>query len=177
MLKALIRILLVSFTGVFITSCIQEPSVEIENVKGYKPIYAEQMDSQIEFGSPRLIDTPGKIYVYANYLFVNERGEGVHVINNANPASPVNMAFLKIPGNVDIAVREYVLYADSFSDLVAIDISDIRNPKVCDIERNVFNFFQEYPNVTGVYFECVDNSKGVVIAWEQTTLEKPNCYR
>jgi hypothetical protein len=36
---------------------------------------------------------------------------------------------------------------------------------------------QEYPPFTGVYFECVDPSKGVVIGWEEKQIDQPKCRR
>lgn len=75
----------------------------------------------------QLLRVPGKIYVKENILFVNELAEGVHIIDNTNPSQPELIGFIVIPGNVDIAIRENVLYADSQNDLVAIDITDPRN--------------------------------------------------
>ena len=37
------------------------------------------------------------------------------------------IGFIVIPGNVDIAIRENVLYADSQNDLIVIDITDPTN--------------------------------------------------
>lgn len=59
-------------------------------------------------------------------MYINERFEGIHVIDNRDPSSPQNVAFLDIPGNIDLAVNGDALYADSYVDLVTIDIS---NPK------------------------------------------------
>jgi hypothetical protein len=70
------------------------------------------------------LEETGKIYVKDDLLFVNEQRQGIHVIDNRNPASARMIAFLDIPGNVDIAVRGHILYADSGRDLVVADISD-----------------------------------------------------
>jgi hypothetical protein len=43
-----------------------------------------------------------------------------------------------LPGNVDIAVKGTMLYADFYSDLVAIDISDPKNAKVKKIVKDIF---------------------------------------
>ena len=55
------------------------------------------------------ITIPGKIYFKDNYLFVNEYGKGIHVIDNSNPADPKKIAFYKILGNVDMAIRGNIL--------------------------------------------------------------------
>jgi hypothetical protein len=81
---------------------------------------------------------PGKIYVKGNYLFINEIKEGIHVVDNMNPSDPKFIAFIEIPGNGDISVRNNILYADSYTDLVALNITDPANPKEVSRVENVF---------------------------------------
>ncbi|MDH5367994.1 MAG: hypothetical protein OEW67_13500 [Cyclobacteriaceae bacterium] len=178
MIKAnLFTIALSSIVFLLGVSCIEDNTLEIGSVEGYKPVYAESYQTEILFQAPRAMESPGKIYVFGNYLFVNEMQNGVHVINNSDPSNPINTAFIQIPGNVDIAVRDYVLYADNYTDLVAIDVSDMNNPLVCDREVNVFSIQRDYPDMFGVYFECVDKSKGVVTGWIPATIVNPKCSR
>jgi hypothetical protein len=111
------------------------------------------------------ISKPGKIYFKDNYLFVNEVGKGIHVIDNSNPANPEKVAFYKIVGNVDMAIRGNILYADSFIDLVAIDITDINNPVEVGRLKNIFP--QVVPEGDKWYpYSMVDRSNGVVVGWE-----------
>ncbi len=70
------------------------------------------------------LENPGKIYVKDNYLFINEVKKGIHVIDNSNPSSPRAISFIPILGNVDIAVKGNILYADSYTDFIALDISN-----------------------------------------------------
>jgi hypothetical protein len=74
--------------------------------------------------SARPLRETGKIYVKGTLLFVNEQQRGIHVIDNSDPSAPEVIAFLDIPGNVDIAIRDNILYADSHYDLVVFDIAD-----------------------------------------------------
>jgi hypothetical protein len=92
------------------------------------------------------ISHPGKIYVLGNYIFMNEIGRGVHIIDNSNPASPVNKAFIHIPGNEDIAVKGNILYADCFTDLMVIDVSD---PSNISLKTYVPNMFPDRQYVFG----------------------------
>jgi hypothetical protein len=115
--------------------------------------------------SGRALENPGKIYFKDNYLFINELNEGIHVIDNANPAQPVDIVFIQIPGNMDIAIRNNILLADSYIDLVAIDISDPLNPVEIDRIQNAF------PNVLPILDYTypvygLDFTKGVVTGWE-----------
>jgi len=80
----------------------------------------------------------GKIYLHGSYVFVNEKFEGIHVIDNSNPAQPRPVSFLRIPGNVDLAVRGNLLYADNGPDLVTLDISDPAHAQPAGRVRDAF---------------------------------------
>lgn len=105
-----------------------------------KPVYKAKQTVINEIGSQpaTTLSDPGKIYVYGDYLFVNEINKGVHIIDNSNPAKPINTRFINIPGNVDIAVRGNTLYADIFTDMVTLDISDPLAVKVTQVNNDVF---------------------------------------
>ena len=72
--------------------------------------------------APRELEKPGQLYYYHNTLFVVEKGEGIHVIDNADPLNPINKAFIKIPGNEDIGIKDDLLYANSYIDLLVINL-------------------------------------------------------
>jgi hypothetical protein len=97
-----------------------------------------EIRSQVKAENARQLLRPGKMYVKGDYLFVNEIKEGIHVIDNSDPKSPKFVSFINIPGNGDIAVRDNILFADSFSDLVALDISDPSRAKETGRVQNVF---------------------------------------
>ena len=97
-----------------------------------------EIRTQVKAETAREMDRPGKIYVKGSYLFINEIKKGIHVLDNSDPANPKFVSFINIPGNGDIAVRDQTLYADSFSDLVALDISDPVNAKETGRVKNVF---------------------------------------
>lgn len=99
-----------------------------------------EMRMQVKAENPRSLVRPGKIYVKGNYLFINEIKEGIHVIDNSNPASPKFVSFINIPGNGDIAVRDNILFADSYSDLVSLDIKDPAHAKETGRVSNVFKY-------------------------------------
>lgn len=86
----------------------------------------------------RPLENPGKIYVKGSYLFINEIKAGIHIVDNSNPTAPRAVSFLAIPGNVDMAVKGNVLYADSYSDMVAFDISNPLSIREVGREEAVF---------------------------------------
>jgi hypothetical protein len=161
----------------FLSGCTSEPETAMVKKEGYRPVYMpyEQM-RQFSTTSPRPLEQAGKIYIRGNYVFVNEINKGIHIINNQNPASPQPVSFVSVPGNVDIAVKGNVLYADNAVDLLALDIS---NPTDVKLLKRIENAFpnQAFPPHTGVSFECADPARGVVVGWEKVQLENPKCFR
>lgn len=90
------------------------------------------MRMPMNYGTPKGLTSPGKIFYYNGYLFVNEMNSGIHVIDNRNPENPINVGFMDIPGNLDMAVHGDVLYVDSYLDLVAINITNPEAPVEVD---------------------------------------------
>ncbi len=134
------------------------------------------------FEATRALKTPGKIYLYNNLLLVNEFLEGVHFYDNSNPASPIELGFLPVHANQDLAVRNNILYVDSYTDLLSFDISDPRHPNFLTRLNDVFafnnyvfmeGFDSQYPMVE------IDPNQGVVTGWivEETSNEVFNYGR
>src|SRR5678815_3723699 len=82
----------------------------------YMPVYESkaQVLQNIKSAAPQPLQNTGKLFLLGNYIFVNEINKGVHIIDNSNPASPKNVSFISIPGNIDIAVKNNTLYADLY---------------------------------------------------------------
>lgn len=146
---------------------------------GMKPIYAPKINAfDIHTEAARTMEDPGKIYLYGNYVFIVEKAEGIHVIDNTDPSNPVKVNFIRVTGINDVAVKGHHLYADNISDLVAIDISDISEVTVSKRVKDVYPIDQMfYPSNYSGYFECADTSQGYVIGWIETELTNPKCYR
>ncbi|MFM2359882.1 MAG: hypothetical protein RLY16_1875, partial [Bacteroidota bacterium] len=133
----LIAILVMSF---LMQGCVKDTCMEQRTYSWFEPVYStkEAVRNNIKSNAPKPIESTGKIFILGNYIFLNEIDKGIHVINNSNPAAPVNEAFITIPGNVDLSVKGNTLYADMFTDLVAIDISNPLNARVQKIVNNMF---------------------------------------
>ncbi len=113
---------------------------ETRTYRQYIPVTltVRQVREGVRVEDPRTLQKPGKIYTKDGYLFINELKEGIHIIDNHNPALPEPVAFLRIPGNGDMAVRNNILYADSYMDLVAIDISNPAQPREVNRVAGIF---------------------------------------
>lgn len=108
----------------------------------WEPVYRtkNEVRANIKNNPAREIERPGKIYTRGNYIFLNEIDRGIHIIDNSNRSAPQRIAFIDIPGNLDMAVKGNMLYADFYTDLVAIDIT---NPQQVVVKKFTENIFPE----------------------------------
>ena len=135
-------------------------------------------EEAVEVTDPVPIVESGKIYAYKNYIFVNDLYRGLHVIDNTNPEAPEPIKFIKLEGNNDISIKDDRLYADSYGDLVIMDISDIN--AIGDIKRMENAIYQEFwctvgfdvswPEADAYDYEGIDASRHAIIGWETTTV-------
>lgn len=152
------------------------PSFDLDSVEGYRPVYVQNTDLEISLTAAIPISQAGKIYVYGNLLLVNEVGQGIHVFDNTDKLNPEKKYFLNIPGNRDVAIKDGILFADSFTNLLAIKVSADSAFVLKQID-DVTAATEAFPPARNVYFECIDESKGQIVRWELATLENPKCYR
>ena len=114
------------------------------------PVYLEMSDVRARIISTepaQPLENPGKIYIYGDYLFINEPTEGIHILDNTNPSDPINLRFMPIQGNVDLAINDNILYADNYVDLLAFDISNLDDIKLIKRVEDVFTHM--YTHQTG----------------------------
>jgi hypothetical protein len=155
-------VLLVSI--VLTTACTDQV---FETFKANAPVYMsyEDLRSAVKMSAVRELNEPGKIYFKDQYLFINEKMHGVHVFDVSDPKNPQNKGFIDIPGNVDMAIKDNILYADSYIDLVAIDISSFS--KIAEVGRVEKIFPYTLPQYDEKYpMAKVEEDRGVVTEWE-----------
>lgn len=159
-------LLLILFSFVGLNSCMKDRITKTYTI--FTPVLKAKTEvlAGIKGEDPRPIVDAGKIFIYGNYIFLNELNKGVHIIDNTIPTNPVNRAFISIPGNVDIAVKGSTLYADMFTDLLAIDISNPLQVKLSSIRSDIFPE-RRYTN------DLYVDSNSVVVDWirKDTTVE------
>ncbi|MDD7885510.1 LVIVD repeat-containing protein [Flavivirga sp. 57AJ16] len=127
--------------------------------------------SSVAITAPENIKEAGKIYAYKNYIFISDVKKGVHVIDNSNPELPKAIKFIKIPGNEDISVKDDFLYADSATDLVVFDISDIHSITLVERLNDVFSIYDyNMPmEAQAVDYGKVDLENNIIVGWTVTT--------
>ncbi|MCW5515176.1 LVIVD repeat-containing protein [Muriicola sp. Z0-33] len=130
----------------------------------------EEFKNSVDIISPVPIDESGKIYAYQDYIFVNDKYKGVHVIDNSDPSSPKKVSFIKIAGNVDISVKDNYLYADSLTDLIVLNISDVNNIEIVNRLDDVLYDNVIWPAEADIFeFDGIDYQNEILIGWEVVT--------
>jgi hypothetical protein len=131
--------------------------------------WKELRTTAVQVTEPRPVGKRGKLLIAGDHLFLSEPGVGVHVFDNADPKSPRALMFIQIPGNIDVAVRDGRLYADSFVDLLVFEL-DLPNRTAKLVERLEGQFeydpYQTLASETPVHVEGLDRQRGVVIRLE-----------
>ncbi|WP_276372441.1 hypothetical protein [Chryseolinea sp. H1M3-3] len=150
-LYALLFLTILLAISVLLESCTDKCEIKSQYVY-LEPVYTtvDELRASINLSAPEPIKAVGKIYLKDNFLFVNEPGKGIHIIDNHDPAHPKPKSFLKIPGTYDMAVKGNVLYADSYVDLVAFNISDINTIKETGRLEGVFKNYRSFGMPTDV---------------------------
>jgi hypothetical protein len=156
-------------------SCSQQeeaaPEYSYMQYATYRPLLMARtvLESSVAALPPQAMHHPGKIYLRGAYVFVNEEFEGIHVIDNTNPAQPRPVSFLRIPGNVDLAVRGNLLYADNGPDLVTLDISDPANVRPTGRVRDAFRELPmpSWSSLEEAYQPANRPAGSVVVGWRK----------
>ena len=168
MLRRGVPVLLVSAAAVILSGCF---AVALRTV--YRPVYLtyDALRRSIVTTPAEPMSVTGKIYVKDQYVYVNEVGKGVHVVDDSDATSPVQLAFIPIPGSVDMAIKGNILYADSYVDLVAIDISDPASAHEVARVQNAFPYPEPMPldgwwYPGGDVYEETNPDSGIVLGWE-----------
>ncbi len=158
-------------------SCKENDDADLETYLIATPIKADLFqfkEEAIAITDPTPIYESGKIYAYKNYIFVNDINRGLHVVDNADPTNPKTISFIKLEGNYDISIKDDRLYADSYGDLVILDISDITNIKKAKrIENAIYQEFWctvgfdvEWPQADYFDYSNFDSNTEAIVGWE-----------
>lgn len=165
----LCQLLALTAITILFTGCLKDHVKRTQTYTIYTPVYEKRdaVINAINGNASEEIEEAGKIYIKDHFIYLNEVNKGIHVIDNSNPANPQRVAFLALPGNTDIAIKGHTLYADMYSDLVAVDITDIHNTKII---KTISNFF---PGRAQFYGQPVFFNDMVVVDWitKDTTVE------
>ncbi len=152
--------------AVLFGSCLRDECDSTHTYIRFDAVYktASEVRAGISVQAPRALHNPGKLYIFGQYLFINEKNEGIHVFDNTDASNPKNLAFWSIPGNVDMAIKGNLMFVDQYVDLMTVDISDMQNPKELCRSQEAFMLYGTDPQL------------GYLVEYKQTEItEKISC--
>jgi len=151
------------------TGCIEDTCERNATFVRFEPVYMSygEFRESFEVDAPRELNDPGKMYFKDGYIFISERNEGIHVVDNRDPENPQLVAFMQIIGNHDIAAKGDILYADSHIDMLVIDISSPAQPELVDRRENIFPYEMAFFDGNALW---ADANRGVVRSWESEVI-------
>jgi len=127
-------------SGLLLSSCSLDQCDQTITYTKMSAIYTDldlmRVDDLVE--STRTIEQPGKIYVSEDLLIIGDRGIGIHIIDNTDPANPTPISFLNVPGSTQLYVEGDYIYSNAFYDMIKIDISDMNNIRIADRMEEAF---------------------------------------
>lgn len=176
-MKKLTFLLLI--TGLFVLPGCKDYVDEYVTYTVNEPVFmsASEFRSAVDMEGPKPIEKQGKIVFYDEYLYISQPEKGIHIIDNRNPSDPRNIAFIELLGNADMHVRNNMLYADSYVDLVWFDINDPAKPVLKGRKEEVFpEALPLTENGFGIdYDKFADRGNKVVVGWK--TVERKELVR
>lgn len=145
---------------VILVGCTDTADVTVTYTKGtaiYGDLDAIRSTPVFEGARGAIVDA-GKLFSNEELLLIGEEGEGIHIFNNADPENPVATGFLNIPGNREFFVKDNTVFAESFYDMVKIDITDAMAPRLVTRLENAISSEltnQQGETLIGFEFETV----------------------
>lgn len=176
-----------------LSGCLKDSCEEVRTFQLFEPVTLSDaaiaaIPAKVE--GPKPLSATGRFYYYDHYVFISSPEQGVHIVDNADPKKPVNLAYIALPGNSDMTVRNGVLYTNLYSDLIGFDVRNAAQPvqisrspqalaqprsngeviigweKKEKVER--FNCNQQVPGI--VYYECATCDAGIFVNASQASL-------
>lgn len=160
----------ISLVTLFLISC---DDSSYKEYTGNAPVYLtfDDLRTSVTLEQNVPLKDPGKICFKDNYIFIVEELKGIHVFDNTDPSSPVKKAFVTVPGVVDISVSGYIMYADSYVDLVVLDVENVNNIHEVGRVKDIFPYTVP-PTGNDYPMGYIDQEKGVVKEWEVRTIKE-----
>jgi hypothetical protein len=110
----------------------QHPIAKTQEPYPFSPIYLsyDKLRQQVTIEESKTPIRPGQITKWKNYLVASEPNLGIHVFENTTASTPKPLFFIVLPGHFHLEVKDDVLYADSYTDIVSIAMKE--KPEIRD---------------------------------------------
>lgn len=140
---------------------------------GNKPIYLsyDELRSSVQLENAHSITEKGTFFLHQTTLYVVEPKQGIHIIDNSNPANPIQTGFLRVYGATNLSMKDDIMYVNSYIDLVVLDCSNPAQPVEVNRVKNLFPYTYNYPN-NSYRTAQIDENLGVVIGFELADIKE-----
>jgi len=156
---------MLSLTALSFQSCLKDKCSDTITYTRWDAVYKtveEVHNTTVNREAPRALKAPGQINYYENRMYVVEKEEGIHIINNSDPSNPVATDFIAIEGVTDLSIKDGFLFVNSYTDLLVIDI-------------NSYTVVGRTENVLQPLYYDVSNGQVLVGYKETEVTEKVSC--
>ena len=114
-------------------------------------------------GTPQIM--AGKIYIKDQYLFIVDPGLGIHVYDNIDRSTPLNIAFIEVIGITDLSIKNDLIYVHHLQDLAILRYSPQQSTLLLvEVVPNVFPKLETPDGFSGDYFNIPDDQ--VIIGYQ-----------
>lgn len=142
--------------------CVKDTCTHKYTAWVYTPVYKPMQElRQVSIQAPKTITANGKLFIKNNFIYLNEVNKGFHVIDNSNPAAPRQIAFVNVPGCIDMAAKGNYLLVDNYVDLLTFDIS---NPAAITLVNRKENALPYRQYNYGFYD---DSARGIIVRFDK----------
>ncbi|WP_370408678.1 hypothetical protein [Tenacibaculum dicentrarchi] len=155
-------LLLISF--LFFSNCFDIGCVGGESFKSsYEPVIIKRADlnASIAFQDTEVMSESSKIYIFNDYIFINDKRKGFHIFDNSDPKNPIKKKFLKIPGATDISIRNNTFFINQATDLVSLSINI--DASTFTINKRLENVFPKLESPDGFYGNV--KNEEIIVNW------------
>jgi hypothetical protein len=120
------------------TSCVKTQVTKKITMAVPQFMKAEDYYASLRMQSPTEITSPGKFILYGNYMLLQDKFKGIHIVD-VSGSTYNKIGFIPAGNAKDMAMKNGMLYLDCNNDLVTLNLSDLNNISLANRQLNVFN--------------------------------------
>ena len=125
-----------------------------------------EMEASVALYDPQPIESPGKIWIYNDFILLVEQYKGIHILDNSDPSSSTTVAFIQVDGCTDIAVKNGIIYANNAVDIIAIDgKTDFGSIEVVSRNKNVLPTVSSPEDWNDYYYTDQMPDDLIIVRW------------
>jgi len=138
------------------------------NQSRYEPILMTraEMEASVVIYDAQPIESPGKIWIYNDFILLIEKYRGIHILDNSDPEALEVVAFIQVDGCTDLAMKDGIIYANNAVDIIAIDgKTNFGSIEVVSRNRNVLPMVASVEEWNDYYYINQLPSDMIIVRW------------